>query len=63
MPLLVRLAVGGRAQVDSSPAVIYDEVAGMSRLADGTWVIDARGFAPGTKKRDIEKGEDQKDRW
>jgi hypothetical protein len=41
----------------------YDRELDMSRLPDGRIAIDVRGIRLATKKRDMEKGEDQKDRW
>jgi hypothetical protein len=41
----------------------YDAEIDMSRLPDGRIAIDVRGIRLATKKRDMEKGEDQKDRW
>ena len=41
----------------------YDSATDMTRLEDRRFAIDVRGSALQTKKEDIEKGEDQKDRW
>jgi hypothetical protein len=41
----------------------YDTELEMSRLPDGRIAIEVRGIRLATKKRDMEKGEDQKDRW
>ena len=41
----------------------YDHDLDMSRLPDGRFAIDVRGSNVVSKKKDIEKGEDQKDRW
>jgi hypothetical protein len=61
-PLLLQLLTVGDRQVQETHAT-YDGESAMSRLVDGSFAIDARDIRIGTKKRDVEKGEDQKDRW
>jgi len=63
-PLLLRLAVGQHP--GQGPEVRYDEAADELMVRTGSgWVpaIDSPEGSPMTKKRDIEKGEDSKDRW
>ena len=62
--LLVQLAVRGSG-TRLVTEVDYDENLQMSRIAgSSTMAIDYQGSAPPrTKKFDVEKGEDQKDRW
>jgi hypothetical protein len=61
--LLVRLA--RRGIVRSTTAVKYDAATQMSRIGNElTFAIDYRGVhPPTTKKFDVERGEDQKERW
>jgi hypothetical protein len=62
--LLIQLAVRGSG-TRLVTEVDYDEHLQMSRIAGSrTMAIDYEGPAPPrTKKFDVEKGEDQKDRW
>lgn len=64
LPLIVALA---RTQ-EPRPLRPYRYVEADDALCieiDGAWVaaIDAPGEAPETKKADLERGEDQKERW
>jgi hypothetical protein len=61
--LLVRLATRGKGRPQVSE-VTYDTGAQMSRMANSkVFAIDYKGpKPPTTKKFDVEKGEDQKDR-
>ena len=62
--LLELLATRGRP-VRRGTAVEYDETAQISRVkGSGMAAIDSRGLKhPETKKFDVERGEDQKERW
>lgn len=62
--LLVELSTGRKATAKVAK-VIYDEGAQMSRMRGSTILaIDYRGpQPPRTKKADLERGEDQKERW
>jgi hypothetical protein len=48
-----------------STRTVYDSGSDMTRLVkpDGRLAIDVRGLFLSTKKKDVEKGEDQKDKW
>lgn len=62
-PLIVRLAEA--QQLRASPEMRYDETLDELVVKDGSnWIpaLDS-GESPETKKADLEKGEDQKDRW
>ena len=61
--LLVRLARRGTVRLTT--AVKYDDATQMSRIENElTFAIDYRGaHSPTTKKFDVERGEDQKERW
>ena len=65
-PWLFGLATRQRGRVPS-PALPYDEARQVAVVAgtDGAAAVPAveRHPPPQTKKGDIEKGEDQKDRW
>jgi hypothetical protein len=64
-PWLFELATRQRGRLPTSP-LPYDEVRQVAVIAeeDGTTVPAVeRHPPPQTKKGDIEKGEDQKDRW
>lgn len=60
--LILDLMTSGNKTTDGL-ACEYDAEIDMSRLPDGRIAIDVRGIRLATKKRDMEKGEDQKDRW
>ncbi len=62
-PLIVRLAEA--QQLRASHEVRYDETLDELVVKDGSKWIPAldSGESPETKKADLEKGEDQKDRW
>lgn len=63
-PFLLRMASKQNAQAE--PRVEYDQEADeLLVFHDGSWIpaIDAEGAGPVTKKKDIEKGEDEKDQW
>jgi hypothetical protein len=49
----------------ASPALPYDDARQITVVKEGNAVVPAveRNPPPQTKKGDIEKGEDQKDRW
>ncbi len=64
LSLLARLAVKSRPRSGNVP-VHYDTELDMTRVwrPDGPFAIDTRGLNLTTKKKEVEKGEDQKDRW
>ena len=61
-PLLIELATPFRGRPPETQSYYHEEVA-MTRLLDGRLAIDAPSEQPTSKKCDVEKGEDQKDRW
>lgn len=64
-PLLLQLAVE-QSEAGGAPPSRYNPMMDeLQVLVDGRWqtAIDAPGPSPATKKKDIEKGEDTKDRW
>ncbi len=64
LPWLFGLAEHQRGRVPSPP-FDYDPVRQITVVSDGDAVVPAveRHPSPASKKADIEKGEDQKDRW
>lgn len=63
-PWLLTLATRQRGRVQAAPA-LYDDVRQVAVVEQSGEMVPAitTAFPPETKKADIEKAEDQKDRW
>jgi hypothetical protein len=65
LPWILSLATRRRGRRGRTRAVLYDDEQQVAVVRDAGRLIPALARHPGpeTKKGDIEKGEDQKDRW